>query len=90
MGAGTGRAAFALDRGNQGGFLAADKCAGPLLDLDMEIDSRTKDVVAQQAVRFGLLQGDAQSFQGQRILGPAIDVALAGPDRAAGNRHSFQ
>ena len=86
----TGRTASPFDRRNQGGFLAAHKSARTFLDLDAEVEPRTEDVVAQQPVLFRLPQGDAQAFQGQRILGPAIDVAFAGPDGAAGDRHALQ
>ncbi len=87
---GPGHAALSLDRGDQRGLFAADKRAGPFLDLDLEVEPRAQDVLAQQAMRLRLLDRDTQPLQGQRVLGPAVDVAGLGPDGIAGDEHPFQ
>ena len=48
--AGAGHAALAFDRGDQRGLLAADEGPGALLDLDVKVEARAQDVVAQQTV----------------------------------------
>ncbi len=86
----SGHAAFALDRGHQGRFLAADEGAGALVDLQIEVKAGSQDVLAQQAVFLGLVDGDVQAVDGQRILGPAVDVTLMGADGLGGDDHAFQ
>ena len=76
---GLGLAALALDRGHQGGFLAADESAGAHADLDVEVEAGPEDILAQQAVVLGLFDGHAQALDGQRIFGPDIDVARVAP-----------
>ena len=87
--AGPGHAAPALDRGDQGGLLTANERPRALLDLDVEAEAAAEDVLPEQAVLFGLRQR-AQSLQGQRILGAAVDVAGRGPQCQAADGHAFQ
>jgi hypothetical protein len=85
-----GHSPFAFDRSDQCGLLAANERAGPFLDLDLEIEARAEDVVAQQAAFFRLPQRDSQPLQGQRVFRAAIDVTLAGADGVSGDGHAFQ
>ena len=89
-GPGSGHAAFPLDGGHQGRFLAADEGAGALVDLEIEVKAGSQDVLSQQAVFLGLVDGDVQAVDGQRILGPAVDVPLVGADGLGGDDHAFQ
>ena len=89
-GARSRHAAFALDRGHQGRFLAADEGAGALVDLQIKVKAGPEDVLSQEAVLSGLVDGDVQAVDGQRILGAAVDVTLMGSDRPGGDDHAFQ
>ena len=50
---------------------------------------RAEDVLAQQAALAGLGQGDFQPLDGQRILGPDVDVSALGADGVSGDGHAF-
>ena len=60
----TGLAALALDGGHQSGFLAADEGAGAQADVDVKVKAGVEDVLAQQAVLAGLLDGNLQALDG--------------------------
>ena len=87
---GTGLAALALDGGHQSGFLAADEGAGAQADVDVKVKAGIEDVLAQQAVLAGLLDGDLQALDGDGVLGADVDVALVGTDGVAGDGHGLQ
>ena len=88
-GRGPGHAAAALDGAHQGGLLAADKGAGPLVDVHLKGKSRIEDVFPQQPVCLGLVDGDLQPPNGQGILGAGVDIALMGVDGPRGDDHPF-
>ena len=46
--------------------------------------------VAEEAVLLGLLDGDLEALDGERILGADVDVALLGADRVAADRHRLE
>ena len=52
--------------------------------------SDPEDVVAQQPVLLGLLDGHAQPLDRQGIFGARVDVALAGVDGLGGDNHALQ
>ncbi len=85
-----GLAALALDRGHQSGLLAADERAGAQADVDVKIKAGVKDVLAQQAVLTGLLDGNLQALDRNGVLGTDVDVALVGADGVAGDGHGLQ
>ena len=87
---GTGLAAVALDGGHQRGLLAADEGAGAQAQLDIKVKAGAEDIVAQQAVFTGLLDGDLQTLDGDGVLGTDIDIALVRADGIAGNGHGLQ
>ena len=89
-GRGRGLAAVALDGGHQRGFLAADEGAGAQADVQVEAEAGAEDVLAQQAVLPGLLDGDLQALDGDGVLGADVDVALVGADGVAGDGHGLQ
>ena len=67
------------------------KAPAPFLDLDVEIEPRAQDVLAQQAaLARPAPMRHPQPLQRQRILGAAVDVAQAGPDGVAGDQHALQ
>ena len=75
---------------HQSGFLAADECARTQADEDIKIKTGAKDVLAQQAIFTGLIDGDFQALDGDGILRAHIDIALAGADGIAADGHGFQ
>ena len=52
-------------------------------------EARAHDVIAQQAVLAGLLDGVLQALDGERVLGAHVDVALVGADRIGADRHAL-
>jgi hypothetical protein len=91
-GEGRPRAGFppvAFDRGQQGGFLAADEGSGAHADLQLEIEAGAENVFAQQPALARLGKGDLEPLDGQRILGADVDISLRRADRERGNRHAF-
>ena len=86
---GGGLAALALDGVHQSGFLAADESAGAETDEQVEVEAGLKDVLAQEAVVSGLLDGDLQTLDGDGVLSADVDVAFAGADGIAGNGHGL-
>ena len=74
-----GHAALALDRVHQRGLLAADEGAGAFLDDEVEVQPAAQDVLAQEAVRLRLVDRFAQRLDGQRVLGPDVEVAALAP-----------
>src|SRR5450830_1580179 len=83
-------AAAALDRGDEGGLLAAHEGPRPLLQLDVELEPGAEYVVTQQAVRLGLRDGDVQPLDGHGVLGAHVDVPTGGADGVAGDGHALQ
>ena len=67
---------FAFDRRHQSRFFAADKCAGALINLQIEIKSRAQNIFAQKAGFLSLIDGHIQTVNGQRILGAAVNVSV--------------
>ncbi len=88
--AGARHAPPALDRGDQGGLLAADEGAGAFLDLDVEIKAAPQDVLAQQAGLPHFADRPPQPLDGQGILGPDIDITPGGADRVGRDQHAFK
>ena len=72
------------------GFLAADKRPGALLDLNIEGEEAVQNIVSQQAGIPALVDGVFQPLEREGILRPAVNVALAGPDRVGGDDHAFK
>ena len=81
---------MAFDRGHQRGFLAADKRAGAEAEVDVEVKAGAEDVLAEEAVFPGLLDGDLEAVDGNRVFGADVDVALGRADGVAGDGHCLQ
>jgi hypothetical protein len=74
-----GHAAVAFHRPDQGRLFTADEGAGPLEQVDVEIQPAAQDIGAQQALFPGLFDGGGQNPHRQGILGPHIKQARAAP-----------
>ena len=68
--------ALTFDRSSQGRTLAANESAGAAVDVHMEGEVSTQNVVAQQTQFFGLGDGVAQTGNGHGILSTNVDVTL--------------
>src|SRR5581483_4100632 len=88
--AGARRPATALDRRDQRGLLAADVGARADAQVDPELERRVQDPRAQHALALRLVDGALEPLDGQRVLAADVDVALAGADRVAGDRHPLE
>ena len=83
-------AAFALDRGDQRRFLAADKRTGAFTYFQIEREIRAEDIFAQEAELARLGDGDVQVLYRDGIFRPAINVAQACTRGVGGDNHAFQ
>ena len=86
-----GRAALALDRGDQRRLLAADERPGADADVDVEVEGRCRRC-RRRAARLAR-PADRRLAAGAMASGYSaadVDVALAGPDRVAGDGHALQ
>ncbi len=79
----------ALDGGHQRRRLAAHERAGAAHDLDIEAVAGAQDVLAQQAVLAGRLDGQVQVLHRQRVLIAHVDKALMAADRVRGDDHAL-
>ena len=85
-----GAAALALDRGDEGGLLAADERAGAEADLGVEGEAGAENVVAEQAGGARVGDGLFHAAHGQRILGADVEVAAPGADGVGGDDHALE
>ena len=85
-----GHTTLPLDGAEQRRLLAADKGAGPLLDMDLEIERSPKDIFAEKAFFLGLGNGQIQAFDGEGIFGAAVDIGLIGPGGKSTDGHPFE
>ncbi len=60
------------------------------MDVDGKVKARTQDVLPQQAILLGLLDGDLEMVHGQRVLHADVDKALVCTDGVGPNDHPFQ
>ncbi len=85
-----GLAALALDGAHEGRLLSAHERTRPAGDLDVEIEARAEDVLPEQAALAALVDGEGQAFDGERVLGAAVDVALARADGPRADDHALE
>ena len=83
-------AGLAFERGDQRRLFAADEGARALHHFDVEVEAAAQDVLAQQAVFAGLLDGAVQPVDGQRIFGAHVDDALGGAHDVAADDHALE
>ena len=84
-----GHAAFALDGGHQGRFFSADKRTGAQSQRKIEVKAGAQDVFAQKSQFFGLLDGDIEMLDGNRILFAHIDVTVFAAHGIGTDEHSL-
>ena len=84
-----GHSPLALDGTHQRGFLATNKGAGALIDFNFKIKPGSENILTQETVFFGLLNGDSQSFDGQRVFGSGIYISFMGVDGFGCDDHPF-
>ena len=75
---------------HQSGFFAAHESAGAQTDEDVKAEVSAEDMLAQQAVFTGLIDGDLQALHSDGILSADIDITNACADGIAADGHSFQ
>ena len=82
-------AAPALDGVHQRGFLAADERARADADLQIEVEIRAQNALAQQPRLARLMNGVAQPLHGQRVLRAHVDIAVVCADGVAAQQHAL-
>ena len=75
---------------DEGCLFSADECSGTVADLYVEVESGSEDVLAQETIFPGLLQGDLEPVDGERILSPDIDKAVVRADAETADGHGFE
>ena len=61
----------------------------PMRSSRSKSKSALKEVLAEQSVLVGLLDGDLEAFDGQRILGADVDEAAVGAHGVGADDHAF-
>jgi hypothetical protein len=85
-----GLPAPSLDRGDQGCFFATNERPRAQADVDVEIELRPANAVAQQAHLLGLPNRRFQPLDRQGIFRAHVDESLARADRVSRHRHAFK
>ncbi len=80
---------LAFERCDQGRFLTADERAASLVDGDVEIESGSEDVLAQEPGLARLLHGDPGVTHRHRVLGADVDDPVRRADRERRDHHAF-
>ena len=88
-GADSRRAAFAFQRRQQRGLLAADERPGPFLDAEIEAKIAAENALAQQSAGPALSNRLLDPLDRQGILRANIKNSLVGADGAGGDGHSL-
>jgi len=86
---GTGHSPLPLDGGHKGRFLAAHECARAFLDVKVETEVGSQNIVAQEAVFHGLFDGRLEPLDCQGVLGPAVNVSLVRPHGESADHHAL-
>ena len=70
-------AAIAFDRVEERGFFAADIRAGAAANFNVELKAAAQNVVAEESVFIGRLDGVSHPLGGQRIFSAQVDITFA-------------
>ena len=81
---------LAFQRSDQRGFFAADERSRAFHQFDVELESAAENVVAQQPVFAGLLDGAVQAMHRQRIFGANVDDSFGRAHHVTADDHAFQ
>ena len=84
-----GHTPVALDGGGESGALAADKGPRAPVDVEVEGEAGTQDVVAQQVHLLRLGDGGFQPADRQGVLGADVDIALVASGGDGGDEHTL-
>ncbi len=82
-------ASFAHQTGHQSALFAALIGPGSEVDVQVEVVTRTHDVLAKQACCVGLVNGRAQGASRVDKLATDVDVPTVGLGCEASNDHAF-
>ena len=74
---------------DQSRLFAADESAGAEFDVDVEIESRAHDVLAEEAELTSLVDGQLQTGNRERVFRADIDETVLGADGIATDGHGF-
>jgi hypothetical protein len=83
-------ASLTFDGMDQGGFFAADKSAGAEPDFDVEGKVGAENIIAQQAVTTGLINGVLDTLDRHWIFGADIEKTAGRPDGERPDQHAFK
>ena len=83
--AGEGPSSF--DGGDQGRLFSRNKCSRAADDLQIEVETRPEDVLAEQAVILRLPDRDAHALDGQGVFVADVDETPLRPDRFRADDH---
>ncbi len=86
----SGHAAFSLDGGEQGGFLAADEGTRAFDDAEVQRELAAEDILAEESAFAAIGDGGPDAFDGEGILCADIEHAFVGADGLGGDDHSFE
>ena len=83
-------AAPALERGHQGGRLAADEGAAAAADPQVEAEARCRGCLAEQAELARLVDGAREALDRHRVLLAHVHVTLARAHRVGADDHALE
>ena len=75
---------------DEGCLFSADECSSTVADLYVEVESGSEDILAQETIFPGLLQGDLEPVDGEWILSPDIDKTVVRADAVTADGHGFE
>src|ERR1700682_1827701 len=82
-------AALAFDGVEERGLFAADVCPSPAADFDVESETASHDVGAEQAHRAAVFDGVLETAPRQRVLTADVEVALLTSGGIGRDSHGF-
>jgi hypothetical protein len=82
-------AALTLEAFQHRGFLAADVGPAAHPHVQVEVQRRAKDAVAEPPSPLGDFDGSSHCGDGIGVFGPDVDVALGGADGVGRDRHAL-
>ena len=85
-----GHAAVSFNGCGESASLAAYEGSCALADMDVEIKAGIQDVFTQKPPLSGLVDGHGQTFHGQWVFRPDINIPLVGLGGDAGDDHALQ
>ena len=84
-----GVGAFALEGFEEAGLLAANVGAGPLVDINVQVEARTENVFSKKTFGFRLLDGFPNDLRGLWKFAADVDVGEVDIRREGGDGEAF-